>query len=112
MAPRFVLRIVCGFVGGLDCRAHRSRLRQRGDSGAIIGYIFDQAGNPLSGVKITAASPTQIGGRKTAYSSPEGGFRFPVLWSPATSTVKAEAPKLQTIVQDNIKVGLNAAQSS
>jgi hypothetical protein len=81
---------------------------QRGDSGAISGYVFDQAGNPLRGVKLTAESPTQIGGRKVTYSNPEGAFRFPLL-QPGTFQVKAEAPRLQTVVQDNIRVGLNAA---
>jgi hypothetical protein len=81
---------------------------QRGDSGAITGYVFDQAGNPLSGVKLTAESPTQIGGRKVTYSTAEGAFRFPVL-QPGTFQVRAEAPRLQTVVQDNIRVGLNSA---
>jgi hypothetical protein len=80
---------------------------QRGDSGQITGYVFDQAGNPLPGVKITASSDTQIGGGKTTYTSAEGAFRFPVL-EPGVFKVRASAPKLQTLVQDNVKVGLNA----
>ena len=110
MAPRSVFRIVAAlsFAFGISAVSSRA-FAQGGDSGAITGYVFDQTGNPLSGVKITATSPTQIGGRKTTYSSPEGGFRFGAL-VPGTFTVKAEAPKLQTVVQDNIKVGLNAAQ--
>ena len=110
MAPRSVVRkfALLSLIAGLSLVSDRV-FAQGGESGAISGYVFDQAGNPLSGVKITATSPTQIGGRKTAYSSPEGGFRFGAL-APGTFTVKAEAPKLQTVVQDNIKVGLNAAQ--
>ena len=110
MAPRSVFRIVAAlsFVFGISSVSGRA-FAQGGDSGAITGYVFDQAGNPLRGVKITATSPTQIGGRKTAYTNPEGGFRFGAL-VPGTFKVKAEAPKLQTVVQDNVKVGLNAAQ--
>jgi hypothetical protein len=80
---------------------------QRGDSGSIFGYVFDQTGAPLSGVKVTIASDTQIGGRKTAYTNAEGAFRFPAL-APGTFQVKVEAPKLQTVVQENVKVGINA----
>src|SRR5688572_10225800 len=79
---------------------------QRGDSGSITGYVFDQTGSPLSGVKISAESPTQIGGRKTTYTNAEGAFRFPVV-DPGRFKVKAEAPKLQAVVQD-VTVGLNA----
>ena len=80
---------------------------QRGDSGAIVGYVFDQTGSPLSGVKVTAASDTQIGGRKTTYTNAEGSFRFPAL-DPGLFQVRVEAPKLQTVVQSNVKVGINA----
>ena len=31
-------------------------LAQRGDSGSIVGHVFDQTGAPLSGVKVTATS--------------------------------------------------------
>src|SRR5688572_32940328 len=70
MAPRSVFRIVAAlsFVFGISAVSGRA-FAQGGDSGAITGYVFDQAGNPLSGVKITATSPTQIGGRKTAYAT-------------------------------------------
>jgi hypothetical protein len=78
---------------------------QSGDSGSITGYIFDQTGNPLAGVKVQATSPTEMGGGKRAYTNAEGMFRFPVL-TPGVFKVKAEAPKLQTVVQDNIKVGI------
>src|SRR3954465_11951405 len=41
---------------------------QRGDSGAIVGFVFDQTGAPIKGVRVTIASPTQIGGTRHAYS--------------------------------------------
>jgi protocatechuate 3,4-dioxygenase beta subunit len=80
---------------------------QRGDSGSITGYVLDQGGNPLAGVKITAASSTQIGGQRVAYTKADGSFRFPVL-DPGVFQVKAESPRLTTAVQTGVKVGLNA----
>jgi hypothetical protein len=80
---------------------------QGGDSGAIIGYVFDQTGNPLKGIKLTVQSPTQIGGVKHAYSNAEGAFRFPQL-VPGTFSIKAEAPRLRTVVQERLQVGINA----
>jgi len=80
---------------------------QQGDSGTILGYVFDETGNPLSGVKLTATSDTQIGGAKTTYSDATGLFRFPAL-IPGAFQVKAEAPNLKSVVQDRVKVGLNA----
>jgi hypothetical protein len=35
---------------------------QGGADGSIVGYVFDQSGNPLAGIAITATSPNQIGG--------------------------------------------------
>ena len=79
----------------------------QGDSGTIIGYVFDQTGSPLRGVRVTAQSPTQLGGPRRAYSDSEGGFRFPQL-VPGTFSIKAEAPKLRTVVQERVQVGINA----
>ena len=81
---------------------------QGGADGAILGYVFDQVGNPLPGVKIVAISPTQIGGAKTAYSNEEGQFRLRQLF-PGTFQVTASAPKLKTVVQKDIRVGITAA---
>src|SRR4051794_33372671 len=52
---------------------------QGGVQGSIVGYVFDQTGNPVRGVKITAVSPTQIGGAKVAYTNDEGSFRIRAL---------------------------------
>jgi len=80
---------------------------QGGDSGSIIGYVYDQAGNPLRGIKVVATSPTQIGGPKVAYSDDEGGFRLRAL-IPGTFEVRAGGPKLRTLLQKDIKVGITA----
>jgi Carboxypeptidase regulatory-like domain len=82
-------------------------LAQRGDSGSIVGSVFDQTGVPLPGVKVTATSETQIGGPRVSYTSAEGRFRFPVL-DPGVFKLRAEAPRLATAVQNAVKVGINA----
>jgi len=86
----------------------RGWAQNRGDSGAIAGCVYDQTGAPIKGVKITTSSTTQIGGKKTAYSNDEGCFRFPVL-DPGVFQVRADAPKLRTVVQQNVHVGINGA---
>jgi hypothetical protein len=81
---------------------------QGGNSGSIMGYVFDQTGNPLKGIKLVATSPTQIGGSKTAYSNDEGFFRFAALF-PGTFEVRASAPKMKTYLQKEVKVGISSA---
>ena len=81
---------------------------QGGSDGSLIGYVFDQAGNPIKGVKIAASSPTQIGGSKTTYTNDEGAFRLRQLF-PGTFQVSATAPKLKTVIQKDIKVGISSA---
>ena len=52
---------------------------------------------PLEGIKITATSPTQIGGAKSAYSGEEGSFRLPAL-QPGDFELRASAPRLETVI--------------
>src|SRR6185369_5597754 len=80
---------------------------QGGSQGSILGYVYDQTGNPIKGVKIVASSPTMIGGSKNAYSNDEGFFRFNALF-PGTFEVRATAPKLKTVIQKEVKVGISA----
>jgi hypothetical protein len=80
---------------------------QAGDSGSIVGYVYDQGGNPIRGVKVTATSPTQIGGTKVAYTNEEGSFRMRAL-IPGTFEVQASAPTLQTVIQKDVRVGITA----
>ncbi len=82
-------------------------LAQSGVNGSIVGSVFDQAGVPIKGVKVTASSPTQIGGKKTTYSDDEGSFRMVGLL-PGVFEVAAAAPKLRTVVQKGINVGISA----
>ena len=80
---------------------------QRGDSGAILGHVYDSNGMPVKGVRVTITSSTQIGGKKTAYSDAEGFFRFPAL-QPGEFELEAEARGLTRFIQKGLHVGINA----
>jgi hypothetical protein len=81
---------------------------QGGSEGSIIGYVYDQTGSPIKGVKIVATSPTQIGGSKQTYTNDEGMFRLRQLF-PGTFDVRAAAPKLKTVIQKDVRVGISAS---
>ncbi len=81
---------------------------QGGVNGSIVGNVFDQTGAPVKGVKVSAKSDTQIGGAKSAYSNDEGYFRIIGL-APGNFEVTATAPKLKTVLQKDIQVGVNAS---
>jgi hypothetical protein len=81
-------------------------MAQDSSSGAITGTVYDQNGAPIRGVRVVAKSDTHIGAR-AVYTDAEGFFRFAAL-SPGVFEVAASAPKLRTIVQRGIKVGINA----
>jgi hypothetical protein len=74
-------------------------------SGSIIGSVYDQNGNPLPGVKISARSPTQIGGTRVTYSNTEGGFRVQGL-QPGVFEVAATAHQMRQVVQKDVRVGV------
>jgi hypothetical protein len=98
--PIFLTALLCALPGRV--------LAQGGVVGSIVGNVFDQTGQPLKGVKVVARSETQIGGAKTTYTSDDGFFRFPAL-QPGDFDVTASAPKLKSVHQKGIKVGVNAA---
>ena len=89
------------------CAAPAVVFAQGGVLGSIEGNVFDQTGMPLKGVKVAANSPTQIGGQKVTYTNDEGGFRIPAL-QPGVFEVVATAPKMTSVHQKAIKVGVNA----
>jgi len=100
--------VLSGFLGVSLLALAAPAMAQQGDSGAIVGYVVDQTGVPLKGVKVTALSPTQIGGVKTAYTNDEGYFRIPQL-QPGDFEVRASAPKMASYVAKGQKVGLSSA---
>jgi hypothetical protein len=81
---------------------------QSGQVGSLTGYVFDEAGIPLKGIKISASSPTQIGGARVAYTTDEGSFRILQL-APGRFEVRAAAPQLETVIHKDINVGISAA---
>lgn len=74
-------------------------------TGSIIGTVYDQNGTPLTGVKIAAKSPTQIGGVRVTYTNSEGSFRMQGL-QPGTFEVAALAPRMKQVVQKDVRVGI------
>jgi carboxypeptidase family protein len=85
-------------------------LAQDGATGTLVGSVIDQSGSPVKGVRLSAGSDTQIGGARVAYSGEGGGFRIVGL-APGVFEVTATAPKLRTVVQKGIRVGVSAPTS-
>ena len=102
-----VRRITLVLVGTALSLAAPRAWAQKGDSGSIVGCVMDQGGAPLKGIKVSASSATQIGGKKNAYTNEEGCYRFPML-DPGVFEVRSDAPKLRTVIQQNVRVGINA----
>jgi hypothetical protein len=100
---RLNARIVCMILG--MCLPSMALAQM--SSGSITGFVVDQTGSPVRGVKISATSPTQIGGAQVGYTNDEGQFRLRQLF-PGTFEVRASAPKLRTVVQKDVKVGISA----
>jgi hypothetical protein len=69
--------------------------------------VIDQTGQPMAGVKVTARSDTQIGGAKTTYTNATGEFRFVGL-IPGVFEVTSAVPKMKTVHQKGVNVGVNA----
>ena len=49
--------------------------RAASDTGAIVGFVFDQTGMPLAGVKVSATSADRPVVKATAATDAEGAFR-------------------------------------
>ncbi len=90
------------------CALPKLALAQGGVTGSVVGYVFDQGGQPLKGIKIVTTSATQIGGGKTTYTNDEGFFRFVGLL-PGTFEVSASAKGLRTVLQKDIAVGVSSS---
>jgi hypothetical protein len=69
--------------------------------GMLVGYIFDQTGAPLAGVKVAIQPPPA--GKHTTYTDQQGRFEFSKL-PPGPYQVTATAPKLRTVMQKGIQV--------
>jgi len=85
----------------------RTAYAQGAGTGSADGFVTDQAGNPLRGVKILAESSTLIGKGRSTYTSAEGTFHLGGL-TPGKYKFTATSPGLQTVVQDNIEIGISS----
>jgi hypothetical protein len=74
-------------------------------TGTLIGNVYDQSGSPVAGVRVRAKVDTQIGGTKTAYTGPDGAFRFSGL-EPGVFEVSASAPRMKQVLQKDVRVGI------
>lgn len=75
--------------------------------GTIIGHVYDSAGTPLRGVRVSVSSETQIGGAREVTTDDQGLFRIAGL-TPGRFTLTASAPKLKSTILKNIRVGAGA----
>jgi hypothetical protein len=100
---QFKASVVLALLGSFVSSVAQAQM----SSGSITGFVMDQTGAPIRGVKLSASSPTQIGGAQTAYTNEEGQFRLRQLF-PGTFELRAVAPKLKTVIQKDIKVGISA----
>jgi hypothetical protein len=75
---------------------------QSRSTGAIVGTVMDDQGEPLPGVTVTLESPNLIGVR-SAITDSSGGYRFPAL-PPGLYTITVELPGFNTVVQEEIRV--------
>jgi Ca-activated chloride channel family protein len=74
-------------------------------TGKLTGYVLDQSGNPLSGVAVEARLKPN-GPARRAFSNEDGAFRFDGL-TPGNYRVQASAPKLRTVIRDDVLVSAN-----
>ena len=107
MAPRRLLLRAGIFLFVIAAVAPARALAQGGQSGSIVGSLFDSGGTPLRGVKVSASSETQIGGARVTYTNEEGFFRLPAL-EPGVFQLRASAPRMKTVVVKDIRVGISA----
>jgi len=75
-------------------------------TGRIEGTVYDDDGNPMAGARVTASSPTQIGGVKVATTGGDGSFRFLSL-IPGKFTVRVSRKGFRTDIRQGIRVNAN-----
>jgi len=86
--------LFCLFAGTFVL-AFQSPLHAQKETGAITGKISADE-EPLSGVIVTAASPSLIGGSRTTTTDRKGIYRFPSL-PPGIYSLQAELSGFQQI---------------
>jgi hypothetical protein len=107
-APTRAVRLAFGLVVGICLAIAGAGMAWAQNVGTLQGHVYDQSGLPLKGVNVSITSPTQIGGTRTLVTNDEGGFKFPGLF-PGKFKVTVAAPKLRTLVQQNVQVSQGQA---
>jgi hypothetical protein len=74
-------------------------------SGSVRGVVTDPDGLVTPGVTVIAISDALIGGRQATVSGAGGVFRFPSL-PPGMYQFEASLSGFQTVLQENVRVGL------
>jgi hypothetical protein len=76
-------------------------------TGELQGYIVDESGMPIPGVRVILSSPQMIGGEKIQVSDGDGRFRFPTL-EPGLYTVVLSHETYVGFKEESIEVGIGA----
>src|SRR5688500_12219755 len=76
-------------------------------TGALQGYVVDESGLPVPGVRVILSSPQMIGGEKIVQTDAEGGFRYSEL-EPGAYTVVLSHESYRGFKEENIAVGVGA----
>ncbi len=101
-------KLMSFFVAILICLLVTGTLMAE-ETGEIVGKAFDDEGEPLPGMTITAKSPRLQGQRNTVCRN-DGTFRFPLL--PVGSyTLTFEFQGFSKLVQENVQVKLGMVTS-
>jgi hypothetical protein len=83
---------------GLSCLL----FSQSRETGAILGRVIDDQGNPLPGATVSLTGESLMGSRQYVVDT-RGAFRFPAL-PPGEYALKAEMPGFKTVIQKNIRL--------
>jgi len=75
---------------------------QSRETGAILGRVIDDLGNPLPGANVSLTGESLMGSRQYVVDA-RGAFRFPAL-PPGEYALKAEMPGFKTVIQKNIRL--------
>lgn len=76
-------------------------------TGELQGYIVDDSGMPIPGVRVILTSPQMIGGEKVQLSDNDGRFRYPNL-EPGSYSVVLSHESYTGFTEENITVGIGA----
>src|SRR5262245_61873415 len=80
---------------------------QATQTGELQGYVVDDSGLPVVGVRVILSSPQMIGGEKTTETDRDGRFRFPNL-DVGLYKVTLSHPQFRGFTEDGIEISIDA----